>query len=276
MIRYEKAYEIQADHPPYLTARCEMLVAIDRTDEAIALLESKLSYFDQSAGIRASLAHMHNLQQDFARAADYFHQASLLDPDQSGLREEHARALFAAGEHDEATKRLEVLVRDPELQDRADLRRLLAQSYLKAGRLADARRVYTELTRGGGGDADDWVQLAQIAWQSDDLGGTLAAANRVIRLAPHRPEGFLLAGMAWQKRGRLDDALRNFDRAARLAPDNAEPMILRGITLQKLGRSTAAAEAYADALRRQPGDPRAARLLQSVATTRTAQHPDTY
>jgi Flp pilus assembly protein TadD len=69
-----------------------------------------------------------------------------------------------------------------------------------------------------------------------------------------------------QKRGRIDDALRSFDRAAEAAPAVADPLILRGIALQQAGRTTAAAEAYAEALKRQPNDARAASLLASVET----------
>ena len=262
--RYEEAYQIRPDHPPFLTARCEMLVALDRVNEAVQLLESKLNYFDQSAGIRATLGHMYRLVGDHAKAADVFMQASVLDPEDLSIQEEHARALVAADQHQEAIKVLVRLIEHEESKDRKDLRRLLAQSHIQVGQLAQARKVYTDVTRGGGENAEDWIQLAQIAWQSDDLGATLSASNRAMRAAPQRHEGYLLAGMVWQKRGRLENALRNFDRAAELAPDNAVPLILRGISLQKAGRNAAAAKAYVEALRRKPDDPRATKLLRTV------------
>ena len=72
--------------------------------------------------------------------------------------------------------------------------------------------------------------------------------------------------MVWNKRERLDRALSMFVRAAGLAPNNTTPLILRGISLQKSARRAAAAEAYNEALKRNPEDIRAQRLLAQVET----------
>ena len=70
--------------------------------------------------------------------------------------------------------------------------------------------------------------------------------------------------MVWQRRGNLNNALQMFDRAAQAAPTSTEPLILRGLSLQKAGRHAAAIEAYQEALKRQPDDPRARQLLSAV------------
>src|SRR5690606_10637224 len=113
-------------------------------------------------------------------------------------------------------------------------------------------------------NADVWIKLGELSWVQGDLPGALTAANRAMSLAPHRHEGFLLAGLVWQRRERTEEALRLFDRAASLAPTSAEPMVMRGITLQRAGRHAAAAEAYHEALRRRPDDTRARELLASL------------
>lgn len=263
--RYTEAYEIKPDQPNLLMARCEMLVELERTDEAIDLLNEKLGYFDQSAGIRAMLGHIHMLQDRPDTAASYFTQASMLDPENLKIQEELTRAQFAAGQYREAAKNVVKLRQHPDLAQRVDLRRLEAQAYLKMGRTIDARRIYLDLTRTPDVSATDWITLGQMAWKDQDPGGALSAATRAIKLDPKRHEAYILAGMVWQKRGNVDEALRNFDLAADHAPDNAVPLILRGIALQKDGRTAAAADAYTQALQRQPGDTRALKLLKSVA-----------
>jgi tetratricopeptide (TPR) repeat protein len=261
---YQKSYELQTDNPAYLLAISEMLVATDKMDEAIALLESKVTYFDQNAGIRAGLGDLMIAQRQYAKAADYYHQAALLRPDDMGIVEDLAAAQLEAGQTADAIRNLEKLTSDEKRAERRDLQRLLAKAYEDAGRMGDARDVYVKLTRTDPGDVEAWLQLGQIAWSQNDISGALLAANRATALAPKRHEGYLLTGMVWQKRGRTDEAVRNFDRAAELAPTVSEPVILRGIALQQAGKTAAAAEAYAEALRRQPNDARAQSLLASV------------
>lgn len=263
--RYSKAFELAADNPSYLLAMSEMLVELDRAAEGIALLESKLTYFDQNAGLRTAVGHLYMIQGRPDKAAVYFRKAALLDPDNLKVQEELALAQIATGKAEEAVATLRELVKHPDVAERKDLHRALAEAYRELGLRDDARAIYLKLARMEPADSGDWIKLAELAWKANDLGGTLHAANRVMNIAPQRHEGYLLAGMVWQKRNNLDNALTMFDRAAELAPDNAVPLIMRGIALQKAGRRTAAAEAYQEALQRKPGDTRAQRLLESVA-----------
>src|SRR5688500_14941846 len=90
------------------------------------------------------------------------------------------------------------------------------------------------------------------------------AADRVMALAPDRPEGHLLRGMAHQKGGRHDMAVAEFGAAARLSPSSAEPLLLKGISLERSGAMDEATQAYRDALRLRPDDERGQRLLAAV------------
>jgi tetratricopeptide (TPR) repeat protein len=60
------------------------------------------------------------------------------------------------------------------------------------------------------------------------------------------PEGFerrLALGLAYRRRGRLDEALRQFDAAAALRPGTSDVHLLRGLTLETAGRGQEAARA---------------------------------
>ena len=262
---YAKAYELAPDDPAYLLAVAEMLVQLDRPADATEMLEAKVAYFDQNAGVRAALGHLYMMQKRPADAAASFEQASLLSPEDLKLQEELALAYAAAGEHGKAAEVLQTLLRRRDLENRHDLRRTLAAMQLKSGNDLDARTTYSELTQRDGAEPADWLALGQIAFRVGDNGAALAAAGRAIRLAPERPEGYLLAGLVWQRRGHLDNALQAFDRAAAVG-DSADGLILRGLALQRANKNAAAADAYTAALKRQPGDERALRLLQQVAT----------
>ncbi len=261
---YRQAYELQPDNPSFLMAQAEMLVELGRAADAIELLEAKRTYFDQNAAMRAAIGHLYRMEGEPAKAVPYFEQAALLSPDNPKLPEELALTQLAAGQNDRAAAALERLLREPSRKDRLDLRRALATAYLRTGRNDKAREVYLTIARGPQGSATDWVKLGELALKQKDYPAALNAANRAMAMAPQQHEGFLLAGMALQRRGALEESLRMFDRAAELSPADGAALILRGISLERAGRKTAAAEAYREALRRQPDDARAQRLLSNV------------
>ncbi|MEM9420086.1 MAG: tetratricopeptide repeat protein [Planctomycetota bacterium] len=261
---YKKAYELEADKANRMLAVAETYVALDRPEDAIALLEQKKFYFDQNAGLRAMLGHLYNMKNEHKLAVENFRQATMLDPENIRYQEELALAQVAAGAHADAVHTLKYLLERPEYSDRNDLKRSLASAEASMGRLDAARQVYIGLTRQDPTNTADWIRLGELCWKTEDLGGALIAANRAITLAPQRHEGYLLAGLVWQKREKIENALEMFDRAAELAPQDSTPLILRGISLQKTDRIAAAAEAYTEALKRNPEDLRAQRLLAQI------------
>ncbi|MEM9883866.1 MAG: tetratricopeptide repeat protein [Planctomycetota bacterium] len=259
---YQRAYEIEPDHAGRMLAVAETMVSLQRTDDAVALLEDKKYYFDQNAGLRAMLGHLYAMRDEPRLAVDNFRQATMLDPENVRLHEELALAQVAAGDHADAANSLRRLLERPEYENRADLKRSLARAEAATGRLEAAREVYLGLTRLDPTHTEDWLRLGEVCWKTQDLGGALIAANRAVQLAPRRHEGYVLAGLVWQQRGRTENALQMFDRAIEFAPaGDATPLILRGLSLEKSDRHAAAAEAYQDALARDPDDPRARRLL---------------
>lgn len=261
---YKKAYELEADKANRMLAVAETYVALDRADEAIELLEDRKYYFDQNAGIRAMLGHLYSMKNEYKLSVENFRQATMLDPENIRFQEELALSQVAADNHADAVGTLKMLLERPEYSERNDLKRSLATAETKLGRIDAARQIYIGLTRQDPTNTADWIRLGELCWKSEDLGGALIAANRAITLAPQRHEGYLLSGLVWQKRGRVENALEMFDRAADLAPHDSTPLILRGISLQKTDRKAAAAEAYSEALKRNPEDTRAQRLLAQV------------
>ena len=262
--RYSKAYELEADNLAYFLAKIEMLVALDRAAEAYGLAADKIVYFDTSPGIRMAAGRLAIMLGEVDTALEYFDEASMLQPDDLQIKEELARLKIRLGRDREAISDLESLTSHPDMAKRTDLKTDLAAAYRRTGRLVEAKQLYLQLSRKQPRNASYWIELGEIAWSQNDTSGALLAGSRAMALAPDQPEGYLVAGLVWQKRGQHDRALQLFDRAAQVAPDNADALILRGISLQKSGNVAAAADAYSEALRRQPTDSRAKQLLAAV------------
>jgi tetratricopeptide (TPR) repeat protein len=76
------------------------------------------------------------------------------------------------------------------------------------------------------------------------LRGTLTEWDRALRTTPaSRVE----TGLAYRRRGRLLDALREFDAAALEQPGRADVQVLRALTLEAAGRLPESAQAFVDA-----------------------------
>ncbi len=221
--------------------------------------------------MRVTLAHIEKMQGNQAEALRWFKEAALLAPLDMVVREQLAEAHLAAGNIDDACVAMRRLVRDPDYAHRDDLRRRLAAAELEGGRVGDARQLYIDLTASHPGNVSDWTELAELSWRMQDQGGTLIAANRIMELAPNEANGYLMAGLVWQRRGETRDALHLFDRAAELDPLAATPVLMRGLTLQKEGRWAAARDAYAAAMERDPADARIPRLHASAAAAASAE-----
>src|SRR5436190_1585637 len=62
-------------------------------------------------------------------------------------------------------------------------------------------------------------------------------------------------GVAYRVRGRVADALREFDTAAALRPSSSDVQMLRALTLEAAGRPAEAGKAFLDAWHLDTGDP---------------------
>ena len=102
----------------------------------------------------------------------------------------------------------------------------------------------------------DRMSAALAAWDRD-----IEAAESELRRTPANAlssivvERHLSLGRTYADRGRLADALAEFDAAGRLAPTSADVHVLRGLVLKELGTPAEAVEAFRRACALDPGNP---------------------
>ncbi len=267
---YELAFKVEPDNIAPLLAAAEMLVKLDRAEQAVARLEEKAVYFEHNADLRLALGRILLKQREYDRAMDYFNQAHLLAPDDPMVLEQLALAEYAAKRPAEAIHHLTRLMEDSDRAARRDLRMVLADCYQSTGRADKSRAILMELTREDNSDVNAWIKLGQSAWIAGDIARLRQAAERTLSLAPDRYEGHLLYGLAARESGRVDEALASFDRAASLSPDSALPHLMAGMTWQAQGERRAAADAYSRAMQADPADHRARQLLAAMVSSDTS------
>ncbi len=264
LVAYERACNLQPDHAGFQLAKSEMLIQVGRADDALELLRSRLTYFDQNAAIRSAIAHIHLMRNEPTQAADFFRQALVIQPENVQLLENLALAEIAADQAEQGVKHLEQLLTRKDYAGRTDLQRLLARGYERLGRPAMAKSVYLKLAKDQPEEADHWLRLGEISWAMKDVKGAYFAAQRCLALSPRRYEAHLLSGLSAQALGKLEPAIKAFEQAAALAPKDARVLVLQGLALEQAGRSEEAAKAYQSALEREPEQENAQRLLSRL------------
>lgn len=248
----------------YLMAKAEMLVAMDRAPEALKLLEDKVIYFEHSATIRDAVGQLLIAQKNYIAGAEMLRQASVLTPDDVTIKEHLGLALFYAREYEDAALVLAKLVKDERYAKRSDVHATLGECFFELGKFSDARECFRTATAIDPGTAGLWLGLGKAALQLKDMQRAELALKKALSLDPASSEANLMMGYLRLRQDRLPEALTAFRKAG--GPENTDTMSLcmSGYVLEKLGRTDEAIQAYAKALKRNPNDELATKLMAGI------------
>jgi len=111
----------------------------------------------------------------------------------------------------------------------------------------------------------DLLEQAMAQHRQGRPNDAIATLDRVITLAPGRPDAWKLRGQIRLQRGAGDDALADFDRAITAWPHDADIHAYRGDALRLLNRAADARAAYQHALGLNPDHVRALNGLGLIA-----------
>lgn len=265
---YRSASEKQPNELAYLMAHAELLVALNRSDEALSLLQSKVVYFEYSAAIRDAVGQLLMQKGKYAQAVDAFRQASTLASDDSVIREHLAMAQFQAKSYRDAADNFARLLKDDKYLKRSDIYMALAESQMQSNRPREARENFEMATQLAPNNAAAWLALGKAAMQLNDLRRAEIALKRSATIDPASSECHLLMGYARLKQGNTEEALASFRKSSALDGNDTVSLCMVGYALEKLGRSEEALKAYARALKMKPGDELATRLMAEVQLDR--------
>ncbi len=240
--RYDKAMELSPSNAQYLIAAAEMLIQLDRLDDASTLLASHTSEFQYNAALRQSQGHIAMLRNEDEKAVRLFSEARLLAPDNVSILEDLSRAQFAAGAYADAEYNFGKLIEGSPKNPRRDLEHLRAMCLMKLDRLADARTLLLTLTQDkqGEGDAQTWIDLSNVCRVLKDFPRLKTTSTRIIALAPNRYEGYLFRAVYLRSVGEKEAALTSLQQAQKLTTKDASPYLLAALIEQDLGRKDAA------------------------------------
>jgi TolA-binding protein len=254
-----------------------------RFDEASSMLEVARARDYLKAPATFLLGETEFRRQRFPEAAARYREALEADPKGELAREcEYGLAwcAYRTGQHDEAVQRIQRFLReragDPFV---AELRFLLGEAHLEAGRAEPALQAYRSVPegpfhdgalRGAGfaraalgdarGAADEFGRLLELHPKSRFAAeaslhrgiqllkaGDAPAAREALAAAGDGPEALYWSAQAESRGGDREGALKTLDRALRAKPpaELAERLqVARGDVLFELGRGEEAARSY--------------------------------
>ena len=248
----------------YVLARAEMLVALDRSNEAISLLQEKVNYFENSPAVRDAYAQLLAQAGRHTEAVEMFRQAVMLADDDLALKERFAFALFHDKQYVEAAEAFTRLLENEQYKGRADLLAALGQSQLHVGKPREARRSFEEATQKDPGNQQTWLGLAKAAMESNDFKRAELALKKAYALDKTAPDAHLLLGYLRLRQNRYPDALAAFERASAKDPKDTVSICMIGYVHEKTGKKDLAMEYYGKALQIKPNDQLASRLIAGI------------
>lgn len=268
------ACELDSYNPGYAVAASEMLVDLDRTEEARLYL-TNLPMSGDNAGVRQMLGHIALIQGDNNAAVGFFSQARLLAPDDGAIQEDLVRAQMLTGQFAAAELNIAAMRQGKEGAARRDLMVLHAEALLNVNRPVEARALYQELLSDPTmvSEVGAWVGLGNAAYMINDGRTLRRAASRVVSLDPTSHEGYALWALCHRRDGAFDKALTSVDQAIQRKPDDASFHALRAMILADLGRQGEAVQAARAAARLDPADPRFTTLQNQLRAGSYATAP---
>jgi predicted O-linked N-acetylglucosamine transferase (SPINDLY family) len=129
----------------------------------------------------------------------------------------------------------------------------LGVEHHRAGRLAEAERIYRQVLKVEPRNADALYFLGVIAHQVGSHESAVQLIEEAIGLGPPNPHFHNDLGEAYRALRRPEKALSSYDGALAIKPDYADALDNRGLALQELGRCEEALASYDKALAIDPG-----------------------
>jgi len=125
-------------------------------------------------------------------------------------------------------------------------------SHHRAGRLAEADRIYRQILAQQPNHVDALHLLGTLAVQVGELDAGMELIRRAIRLKPDYAEPHSNLGIALKAKGQVDEAIASHREAIRLKPDFAAAYNNLGMALADVGQLDEAIAAYGQAIRLKP------------------------
>jgi len=265
---YQKARALDAVNDDYVTASAEVLVKLERPQQALDLLESRLDSHNGNASMLALAGELSMLVNDPAKAVEYFRRCNDIQPDSLQMHESLAKALFFAGQYQEAIETLTALAEDKRYQEKVSwVYVMLGDALTATGHAGLARNQYETASRIDPDDPMIWASMAKASMLLKDDPRAILAARQALSLSNDCVDAALVLGYVLLRGDRPGEAIELLRPVADKHPDVPALWCTLGRCYAAQGHTDQAVVCYRQAVKTSPED-RLARYLLDASEAR--------
>lgn len=236
-------------HPSALTLHGQALAALDRGDEAAAVLREAVRRNPDSALAWRSLAELLLVRGDDAGADQAQAQAIRASVNDPRLRE--AAVALCRNDLPVAERLLKTHLKAQ--PNDVPAIRMLAELAGRIGRYPDAENLLRRALELAPGFAPARFNLATVLYRGGKSDEALAELERLLADDPENPAYRNLMGVVLIRSGDLKDAVGHFEKALERQPGQFKIWLSYGHALKTLGRQADSIAAYRRAIDVEPG-----------------------
>jgi len=264
LVSYRKALVLNPGDMGAVMACTEVLVAMGKIRQAQLYVQSYLDRAGDEAGLFELAGRLAAMQDDHAKAAQYYQHAHDIDPKNVRYRGALAKAQFFANQYAQAEETLLALSQLKDYDPPYWVFAMLGDCCMAQGKVYQARDAYQEATDRNPSVAGLWSNLAKASLALGDIPGAISAARCALQLDADSLEATMLLGYAMLRNGEARRAGALLAAAADRHGQNVILQCLLGRSYAAAGNKALAQRCYAAALQAEPDNQLARRLLDQM------------
>jgi putative PEP-CTERM system TPR-repeat lipoprotein len=266
---FEGAMGLEPGHVTSRVNAAKILIAEDRTDQALALLREGLGRGDSDARLMVELSR---LEEERGNAEDALRW--LLKARDAAPKSETVLAALAY-HHLRSERSKEALAVSTEalhvLPDSVLLMRLAARAHLALGDRDAAVMLYSRMSRAAGRDVRAQFSIADLQRAAGELEEAAFTLAKALKVHPQHLPSRMMRIEILQQLGELTQALADAEGLARQWPDDARVLALTGRVLTASGAHEQAVQMLRRALALLPAGPQVIALSRALAASGATQ-----
>jgi Flp pilus assembly protein TadD len=267
-ICYSTAMSMSPLEVDYILAVVEVYVALDRCDDAEALLQQKIAALPENVSLMITAADLMLRQGYNQKATRLYTRAARLRPQDNDVAESLAYCHILCRRWKEAAAIFDKLaVNCTDVDQKKTFLQMLAISNMNAAQYNRAQSYYSRLSVEETDDADIWFQMGQAALGSGTAQKAFVCSQRALKLKPDWPDAMVLEGCAQYMLKNYTAALKTFQGVTKSRENAALIWLMEGRCHQKLGNVQRARLAYEKSLKLKPSSELALLLANATSST---------
>jgi len=258
------------------------LIRQQKPKEAEHTLSRAVRIYSDFSRAHEGLAEALIMQGRLAEALETLERAAELEPGSASIRMKKAKVLTGLGQDDDATREFEesfkltphredlvrglnlqrmgnvreaeqvfrdVLLRDP---TNVDALRLMAGVAMRAKQWGDAEMLLERALELAPDYYQGWMDIGMARQEQDKTDAAIEAYRNVMRLEPHKPNGYTSAGTIYAMIGEHDEAMNLLEKAVEIDPGNFGALSGMGHVLKTVGKQEEAIARYRECVQHNP------------------------